>query len=155
MGSQAEHYLAVVSSIKSETTVIDRWVELFFKWQARAETDKGDLLADDVEVCFPTAIATVTISPATKSERRFLRHTFVFIELVKRNILAIIYDMGGFWLRFVIILFFSLFVGLVFRGLGTGTTTTSILSGSAVLFYLVSFLNLSTLAALPSKCHEK
>merc|ERR1712157_302271 len=26
---------------------------------------------------------------------------------------------------------------------------------SAVLFYLVSFLNLSTLAALPSKCHEK
>lgn len=156
--SQVEHYLSVVSSLskkKKNARSVEEWAKSFKKWQEEADEDEGDMLADDIETCFPTAITTVEISRAAVQKSKYLKKTLVMSELIKRYTLDLFLNPGMLWVRFAMYLMLSLMIGLLFFGLGDKTSYTSIQSRASVLFYSVSFYIFMVVAVLPFRVHDK
>ena len=153
--SQVEHYLSVVSSLskkKKDARSVEEWAKSFKKWQEEADEDEGDMLADDIETCFPTAITTVE---AAVQKSKYLKKTLVMSELIKRYMLDLFLNPGMLWVRFAMYLMLSLMIGLLFFGLGDKTSYTSIQSRASVLFYSVSFYIFMVVAVLPFRVHDK
>ena len=157
--SQIEHYLSVVSRLsqkkKKDQLTVEEWADSFKRWQEQADEDEGDMLADDIETCFPTAITTVEISRSAVQKSRFLKKSRVWLELTRRYMLDLILNPGIMWVRFAMYSMLSLMIGLLFLGLGDRASTTSILSRSSVLFYQVSFFIFMCVAVLPFRVHDK
>jgi ABC-type multidrug transport system ATPase subunit len=101
--SPVEHYLSVVSSLskkKKDARSVEEWAESFKKWQEEADEDGGDMLGDDIETCFPTAITTVQISRGAIQKSKYLKKYHVMLELIKRYFLDLFRNPGILWVRF-------------------------------------------------------
>lgn len=156
--SQVEHYLSVVSKLskkKKNQRSVEQWAASFKQWQEEADEDEGDMLADDIETCFPAAITTVEIRRSSVQKSKYLKRMWVMIELIKRYILQLFLNPGILWVRFVMYSMLSLMIGLLFLGLGNKTSTTSIFSRTSVLFYSVSFFTFMVVAVVPFRVHDK
>ena len=156
--SPVEHYLSVVSSLskkKKDARSVEEWAESFKKWQEEADEDEGDMLGDDIETCFPTAITTVQISRGVIQKSKYLKKYYVMVELIKRYCLDLFLNPGMLWVRFAMYFMLSLMIGLLFFGLGNKTSYTSIQSRTSVLFYSVSFYIFMVVAVLPFRVHDK
>jgi len=150
-----EHYLSVVSSVRVAKTM-DRWVASFDSWQSEVELNTGDMLADDVEVGFPPAqTAAFIINPATEYKRNCYYHVWVFLELTKRYFLNLIFNVGFLWLRLFMYFIFSMFICILFQDIGSKTTTSSIWARSSLIFFVLSFFTLMTVAVIPARCCDK
>eukprot|EP00567_Pseudictyota_dubia_P017121 CAMPEP_0197437676 /NCGR_PEP_ID=MMETSP1175-20131217/4856_1 /TAXON_ID=1003142 /ORGANISM="Triceratium dubium, Strain CCMP147" /LENGTH=667 /DNA_ID=CAMNT_0042967253 /DNA_START=443 /DNA_END=2446 /DNA_ORIENTATION=- len=155
--NQAEHYLSVVSSVgmKKKKLTVEEWAKAFKEWQEETDQDLGDPLADDIEVCFPIEITSVTISRTEVHKSVLVKKAWVFIELVKRYMIDLFFNPGTLWVRFVMYTMLALFIGLLFFGLGDRTSYTSIQSRTSLLFYSVSFFIFMVVAVLPFRVHDK
>eukprot|EP00563_Minutocellus_polymorphus_P008385 CAMPEP_0181026220 /NCGR_PEP_ID=MMETSP1070-20121207/3520_1 /TAXON_ID=265543 /ORGANISM="Minutocellus polymorphus, Strain NH13" /LENGTH=768 /DNA_ID=CAMNT_0023103391 /DNA_START=264 /DNA_END=2567 /DNA_ORIENTATION=+ len=156
--SQVEHYLSVVSSLgkkKKNARSVEEWAKSFKKWQEEADEDEGDMLGDDIETCFPTAITTVQISRGAVQKSKYLKKIWVMLELIRRYFLDLFLNPGMLWVRFAMYFMLSLMIGLLFFGLGDKTSYTSIQSRASVLFYSVSFYIFMVVAVLPFRVHDK
>lgn len=154
--SPIEHYLAVVSGFRQPSLVLN-WEANFKKWQME-EGGEGDLLADDIETCFPSNIPDVIIphkqnaqeSKVSKCSKILSCNGSIKNELTKRYMLQMILNPGILQIRLVMYTMLSLFLGALFYNLEKEPgDLQSINSHAALLFYSSSFYIFMVCATLP------
>jgi hypothetical protein len=154
--SPIEHYLAVVNGFRQPSTVLN-WEAKFHRWQEEDE-EEGDMLADDIETCFPSNIPNVIVpQKQTASENKASRcstmlscNGIVKNELVKRYMLQMLLNPGILQIRLAMYTMLSLFLGALFYNLEKQSEDLqSINSNAALLFYSSSFYIFMVCVTLP------
>lgn len=155
--SPIEHYLAVVNGFRQPSLVLD-WEAKFKKWQEDAEDEEGDVLADDIETCFPSNIPDVIIPQkqiGTSDKMTMCSKLSSFAggikhELVHRYMLQMLFNPGILQIRLAMYTMLSLFLGALFYNLEKEPDDLqSINSHAALLFYSSSFYIFMVCATMP------
>lgn len=141
------------------------WGNAFRQWQEEADEDEGDDLADDIEICFPTAIPDVFIPQISLEHGNRTKAFHImcccgawghkFSVLLQRYLINLVLNPGMLMIRFVMYTCLSLLLGLLFYDLESDESYQAVNSRAALLFYSSSFYIFMVVAVLPFLAHDK
>eukprot|EP00985_Skeletonema_marinoi_P027643 scaffold23018_cov205-Skeletonema_marinoi.AAC.6 len=154
--SPLEHYIACVSNFRSDNNAVN-WESALKQWQEKVDEDEGDYLADDIEICFPSAIPEVLLISANNETTvpSWGKSWLKFLALLQRSILDALKNPGILGLRILMYTPFTLFLGLLFYNLQDDESYESVNSRAALLFYSSSFYIFMVVAVLPFLAKER
>ena len=155
--------MAVVNNFRQSNAAVN-WETALKQWQEEADEDEGDDLADDIELCFPTAIPDVLI-PQMNPERSGAPQSpgcicccgsrcNTFCELLRRYILNMLRNPGMLLIRFVMYTILSLILGVLFFDVQQDESYLAVNPRAALLFYSSSFYIFMCVAVLPFNFHD-